>query len=53
MTNKEKWEIVLITAKGIVTEIYEPINGCIADFETMLVNKYGTFIMQSSKLIEQ
>jgi len=50
-TTPEIWEITLLTPKGIVKEIYKPLNSKISDFEQEMVQKYGTFITQSSKLI--
>lgn len=51
ITTPEIWEITLLTPKGIVKEIYKPLNSKISDFEQEMVQKYGTFITQSSKLI--
>jgi len=50
-TKKEVWQIVLITPKGIFTELFEPLNNKIVDFEQKLIEKYGTFVMQSSTLL--
>lgn len=47
----KKYKIVLLTEKGIVTEIYtntQPLR----DFEADMVAKYGNFILQSSKEIK-
>lgn len=46
----EKYKIVLFTPQGIKTEIYSTETE-LKDFENEMVKKYGTFIMQSSKLI--
>jgi hypothetical protein len=46
----EKYEIVLFTPQGIKTEIYSTEQE-LTDFDAEMVKKYGTFIMQSSKLI--
>ncbi len=48
-----KYEIVLITKQGIVTEIYDSEEMTVADFESAMVSKYTSFFMQSSKPIEQ
>lgn len=47
----EQWEIVLITPKGIKTEILTPLTTTIKDFEFAMVQKYGSFVMHTSKLI--
>lgn len=52
-TTPEIWEITLLTPKGIVKEIYKPLNNKIADFEAQMIAKHGTFITQSSRLINQ
>jgi hypothetical protein len=52
-TTPEIWEITLLTPKGIVKEIYKPLNSKISDFEQEMVQKYGIFITQSSKLIKE
>lgn len=51
ITQPETWQITLFTPKGIVKENYKPIEKSISDFEAEMIKKYGTFIMQSSKLI--
>jgi hypothetical protein len=46
------YKIVLLTPQGIKTETYtdtQPLN----EFEAQMVDKYGTFILQSSNKINQ
>lgn len=49
-TQIEKYKIVLFTQQGLKTEIYSTEKD-LKIFESEMVEKYGTFIMQSSNLI--
>ena len=49
--NLPKYSITLLTPEGIKTEVYNPNEKSVEDFEQEMVLKYKTFIMQSSKLI--
>ena len=49
--NLPKYKITLLTPEGIKTEVYNPNEKSVEDFEQEMVLKYKTFIMQSSKLI--
>lgn len=49
-TQIEKYKIVLFTQQGLKTEIYSTEKD-LKIFESEMMEKYGTFIMQSSNLI--
>ena len=49
--NLPKYKIILLTPEGIKTEIYNPNEKSVEDFEKEMVLKYKTFVMQSSTLI--
>jgi len=46
----EKYKIILFTQQGLKTEIYSTEKD-LKVFESEMLEKYGTFIMQSSNLI--
>jgi hypothetical protein len=46
----EKYKIVLLTKQGLKTEIYTTDKD-LKQFETEMVQKYGTFITYESNLI--
>ena len=47
----KKYKIVLLTQSGLKTEIYTD-NQPLQEFKQQMVEKYGTFIMQSSNEIK-
>ena len=47
----KKYKIVLLTQSGLKTEIYTD-NQPLQEFQQQMVEKYGTFIMQSSNEIK-
>jgi len=47
----KKYKIVLLTQSGLKTEIYTD-NQSLQEFQQQMVEKYGTFIMQSSNEIK-
>ena len=50
MQTIEKYKIVLLTKEGLKTEIYSTDKD-LKQFETEMVQKYGTFITYESNLI--